>query len=41
MFLGPNSEKIKGFYKADNFINDITFWASLFFFCDLDTYFHL
>ncbi len=37
--LDPNSEKIEGFYKGDNFINDITFGASLFIFCDLNTYF--
>ncbi len=37
--LDPNSEKIEGFYKGDNFINDIGFVASLFVFCDLNTYF--
>lgn len=37
--LDPNSEKIEGFYKGDNFINDIAFGASLFVFCDLNTYF--
>ncbi len=36
--LDPNSEKIDGFYKADNFVNDIAFRASLFVFCDLNTY---
>ncbi len=34
-----NSEKIEGFYKGENFINDITFRASLFVFCDLNAYF--
>ncbi len=33
--LDPNSEKIEGFYKGDNVINDIAFGASLFVFCDL------
>ncbi len=28
--LDPNSEKIVGFYKGDNFINDIAFEYSLF-----------
>ncbi len=37
--LDPNSEKIVGFYKGDNFINDIAFGDSLFIFCDLNTYF--
>ncbi len=36
--LDPNSEKIEGFYKGDTFINDIAFGASLFVFCDLNTY---
>ncbi len=36
--LDPNFEKIEGFYKGDNFINDIAFKASLFVFCDLNTY---
>ncbi len=40
-FLDPNSEKIEGFYKVDNFINDIAFGASLFVLCDLNTYFQL
>ncbi len=35
----PNSEKKEGFYKGDNFINDIAFGDSLFVFCDLNTYF--
>ncbi len=35
MFPDPNSEKIEGFYKADNFLNDIAFRASLFLFCEL------
>ncbi len=33
--LSPNSEKIVGFYKGNNFINDIVFWTFLFVFCDL------
>ncbi len=37
--LDPNSEEKVGFYKGDNFINDIAFGASLFIFCDLNTYF--
>ncbi len=37
-FLDPNSEKIEGFYKGDNFINDMAFAACLFVFCDLNTY---
>ncbi len=37
--LVPNSEKIEGFCKGDNFINDIAFGAFLFDFCDLNTYF--
>ncbi len=37
--LDPNSKKIDGFYKGDNFINDIAFGASLFIFSDLNTYF--
>ncbi len=37
--LHPNSEKTEGFYKGDNFINDIAFGTSLFVFCDLNTYF--
>ncbi len=37
--LDPNSEKIVGFYKGDNFINDIAFGASLFVFYDLNAYF--
>ncbi len=38
--LDLNSKKIVGFYKGDNFINDtcIAFGASLFVFCDLNTY---
>ncbi len=35
----PNSEKIEGFYKSENFINDIALGASLFVFCNLNTYF--
>ncbi len=38
--LDPNSEKMEGIYKADNFINDIAFGASLFF-CNLNTYLQL
>ncbi len=30
VILDPNTEKIEGFYKADNFINDIKFGNSLF-----------
>ncbi len=37
--LDLNSEKIEGFYKGDNLINDIAFGDSLFVFCDLNTYF--
>ncbi len=29
-----HSEKMKGIYKTDNFINDIAFGASLFVFFD-------
>ncbi len=36
-----NTEKSEGFYKADNFINDIAFGASLFVLCDLNTYFQM
>ncbi len=36
--LDPNSEKIEGFYKGDNFINDIAFGVSLFVFCNLNAY---
>ncbi len=39
--LDPNSEKMEGIYKADNFINDIAFGASVFIFSDLNTYFKL
>ncbi len=39
--LDPNSEKKKGIYKTDNFINDIAFGASLFIFFDLNTHFQL
>ncbi len=28
--LDPNSKKIEGFYKGDNFINDIAFGSYLF-----------
>ncbi len=37
--LDPNSEKIEWFYKRKIFINDVAFGASLFVFCDLNTYF--
>ncbi len=37
--LDSNSEKIEGFYKGGNFINNIVFGVSLFVFCDLNTYF--
>ncbi len=39
--LDPNSEKVEGFYKAKNIINDIAFGTYLFVFCDLNTYFQL
>ncbi len=39
--LDPISKKIEGIYKADNFIYDIAFGASLFIVCDLITYFQL
>ncbi len=39
--LDPNSEKMEGTYKTDNFIKDIAFGASLFVFFDLNTHFHL
>ncbi len=39
--LDPNSEKMEGIYKTDNFINDIACGASLFVFFDLNTYFQL
>ncbi len=39
--LDPNYVKIEEIYKADYFINDIAFGASLFAFCDLNTYFEL
>ncbi len=39
--LDHNSEKMELIYKADNFINDIASGASLFIFCDLNTYFQL
>ncbi len=39
--LDPNSEKMEGIYKADDFIIYIVFRASLFIFCDLNTYFQL
>ncbi len=39
--LDPYSEKVEGFYKAKNFINDIKFGTSLFVYCDLNTYFQL
>ncbi len=37
--LDSNSEKIEGFHKGDNFINDIAFGATLFISSDLNTYF--
>ncbi len=37
--IDPNSEKMDGIYKTDNFINDIAFGTSLFVFFDLNTYF--
>ncbi len=39
--LDQNTEKMKGFYKADNFINDIAFCVPLFIVCDLNTYFQM
>ncbi len=36
-----NSEKMTRIYKAGYYINDITFGASLFVFCDLNTNFQL
>ncbi len=39
--LDPNSEKMKGIYKTDNFTNVIAFGAPLFVFFDLNTHFHL
>ncbi len=38
-YLDPNSEKMEGFHKGDNFINDIAFGASLFVFSDLNIHF--
>ncbi len=38
MSLDSNSEKTEGFFKIDNFINDIAFRASLCVFCDLNKY---
>ncbi len=40
-YLDPNSKNMEGLYKADHFINDIAFGASLFIFCDLNTYLQL
>ncbi len=39
--LDLNSEKVEGFYKAKNVINDIAFGTSLFVFCDLNSYFQV
>ncbi len=36
-----NTEKIEGFSKADNFINDSAFGVSWFVLCDLNTYFQM
>ncbi len=33
--LDPNTKEMEGFYKANNFINDIAFGVSLFGFYDL------
>ncbi len=41
MPLDQNSEKVEGFYKAKNFINDTAFGISLFVFYDLNTYIQL
>ncbi len=40
-YLNPNSEKMEGICKTDNFINDKAFGASLFVVFDLNTYFEL
>ncbi len=32
----PKSEKLEGFHKSDNFINNIALGTSLFVFCDLN-----
>ncbi len=39
--LDPNSEKMEGIYKTDNFIKYIAFGASSFVFFDLNTHFQL
>ncbi len=39
--LDPNSKKVEGLCKSKNVMNDIAFGASLFVFCDLNTYFQL
>ncbi len=39
--LNPNSKKVEGLYKSNNFINNIAFGTALFVFCDLNTYFQL
>ncbi len=38
--LDPNSEKMEGIYKTDNFIKYIAFGGSLFYF-DLNIHFQL
>ncbi len=39
--LDTNTEKIEGFYEANNFIISITLGASIFVLCDLKTYFQM
>ncbi len=39
--LDLNSEKVEGFYKAKNVINDIVFGISSFVFPDWNTYFQV
>ncbi len=39
--LDPNSEKMDGFYKAENCMNDIAFGVYLFVSCELNAYFQL
>ncbi len=39
--LDPNSKKMEGIYKTDNFIKYIAFGAFLFVFFDLNTHFQL
>ncbi len=39
--IDPNSKKMEGIYKTDNFIKYIAFGTSLFVFVDLNTHFQL